>query len=47
MILQKTGKAPPSIAASLIECLPDADDPQRSTEERVAKNVLFVAYGGT
>jgi hypothetical protein len=47
MILQKNGKATPSVAASLIERLPDAGDPQRFEEERVAKNVVFIAYGGT
>jgi hypothetical protein len=47
MILQKNGKAIPSVAASLIERLPDESDPQRSSEERIAKNVNFVAYAGT
>jgi hypothetical protein len=47
MILQKNGKATPSVAASLIERLPDEGDPQRFSEERVAKNVGFVAYAGT
>jgi hypothetical protein len=47
MILQENGNATPSMAASLIEHLPDNGDPQRSSEERVAKNVVFVAYGGT
>ena len=47
MILQDSGNALPSVAASLIERLPDKGDPQRSSEERVAKNVVFVAYGGT
>ena len=47
MILQKNGKATPSVAASLIESLPDEGDPRRSKEERLAKNVVFVAYGGT
>ena len=46
MILQKSGKATPSVAASLIECLPDEGDPQRSSEERVAKDVVFIAYAG-
>ena len=46
MVLQKNGKNTPSVAASLIERLPD-EDPQRSREERVAKNVLFIAYAGT
>ena len=46
MILQKIGKAMPSVAASLIERLPDEGDPQRSREEKVAKDVAFIAYGG-
>ena len=46
MIFQKNGKASPSVAASLIERLPNEGDPQRSREERIAKNVLFVAYAG-
>ena len=46
MILQINGKAMPSVAASLIERLPDEDDPQRSVEEMIARNVVFVAYGG-
>ena len=37
----------PSIAASLIERLPDEGDPQRSREEITARNVVFTAYGGT
>ena len=47
MVLQKDGKATPSVAASLIERLPDEGDPQRSREERIAKNVAFVIYAGT
>ena len=47
MILQKNGKATPSVAASLIERLPDEGDPQRSREERIAKDVVWVAYAGT
>jgi hypothetical protein len=47
MILQKNGKAMPSVAASLIECLPDVGDPQRSGEEMIVRNVAFVAYAGT
>ena len=47
MILQKNGKALPSVAASLIERLPDEDDPQRSVEEMIARNIVFVVYGGT
>ena len=45
-ILQKNGTATPSVAASLIEHLPDEDDPERPMEERIAKNVAFVAYVG-
>ena len=47
LILQKNGKAMPSVAASLIERLPDEGDPQRSREETIAINVAFVAYAGT
>ena len=47
MIMQKNGKATPSVAASLIERLPDEGDPRRSSEEMVAKDVVFVAYAGT
>ena len=46
-ILQKNGKATSSVAATLIERLPDEGDPQRSREETIARNVVFVAYGGT
>ena len=45
MILQKNGKATPSVATSLIERLPDEGD-RRSREETIARNVVFVAYGG-
>ena len=45
--MQKIGKATPSVAASLIECLPDEDDPQRSVEEKIAKGVAWVVYAGT
>ena len=44
--LQKKGTVTPSVAASLIERLPDENDPQRPLEESVAKNVAFVAYVG-
>ena len=47
MIQQKNGKASPSVAASLIERLPEEGDPQRFREERVAKNVLYITYAGT
>ena len=46
MILQKNRKATPSVAASLIERLPDEGDPERSREETIAKNVVFVAFAG-
>jgi hypothetical protein len=47
MILQKNGKATPSVAASLVERLPEEGDPERFREERAAKNMVFSAYGGT
>jgi hypothetical protein len=47
MILQKGGKATPSVAASLIGRLPEEGDPQRSREETIAKDVNFIAYAGT
>ena len=47
MILQKNGIATPSVASSLIEQLPDEVDPQRSVEEKVAKDVVFMSYTGT
>ena len=46
MLLQKNGKATPSVAASLIERLPDKGDPQRSIEETIAKNVAWIVYIG-
>ena len=46
MILQKNGKATPSVIANLIERLPDEGDPRRSREERIAKNVGFIVYAG-
>jgi len=42
----KTGKATPSVAASLIERLPTEDDPERPMEEKLAEDVVFVAYAG-
>jgi hypothetical protein len=47
MIMQKDGKATPSVAASLIESLPEEADSQRSAEERIAKSVAWVVYTGT
>ena len=46
VILQKIGKAVPSIAAALIERLPDENDPQRPMDEKVAQNVSALAYIG-
>ena len=46
VILQKTGNAMPSVVATLIERLPDEDDPQRPIEEKVAQNVAAIAYIG-
>ena len=46
VILQKIGKAVPSIAATLIERLPDENDPQRPMDEKVAQNVSALAYIG-
>ena len=46
MILQKTGRAVPSVAATLIERLPDEDDPERPIKEEVAKNIVATAYAG-
>ena len=45
--MQKNGNASPSVAASLIESLPDEGDPQRSVEEKIAKDVAWVVYTGT
>ena len=47
VILQKNGKDMPSVAASLIESLPDEGDPERSKEEKIASYVTLVAYAGT
>ena len=46
VILQKIGKAVPSIAETLIERLPDENDPQRPMDEKVAQNVSALAYIG-
>jgi hypothetical protein len=45
--MQRNGKATPSVAASLIENLPDEGDPQRSVEERIARGVAWIVYVGT
>ena len=47
MVQQKDHKAMPSVAASLIERLPDEGDPERSREETIARNVALIAYAGT
>ena len=46
MVRQKSHKAMPSVAASLIERLPNEGDPERSREETIARNVTFAAYAG-
>ena len=46
MILQKIDSIAPSVAATLIERLPDENDPQRPMEEKIAQNVAAVAYVG-
>ena len=45
-IFQQKGKAGPSVAASLIERLPDENDPQRPMDERLARDVAGVSYVG-
>ena len=46
VILQKLGRVAPSVAATLIEQLPNEDDPQRSTEEKIAQDVAAISYIG-
>ena len=46
VIPQKIGRAAPSVAATLIERLPDEDDPQRPVEEKLAQDVAAIAYIG-
>ena len=47
MILrQKNGNAAPCMAADLIERLPDAGDPQRPMEEKVAQDMLATSVLG-
>ena len=43
---QKISKAAPSVAATLIERLPDEDDPQRPMEVKIAQNVAAISYVG-
>ncbi|KAJ3510929.1 hypothetical protein NLJ89_g4394 [Agrocybe chaxingu] len=40
------GTAVPSLAATLIESLPDASDPRRREEEKIAQDTAAVAYVG-
>jgi len=40
------GTAPPSVAATLIEILPDEGNPRRAKEATIARNVAAVAYTG-
>jgi hypothetical protein len=47
VILQEIGRAAPSVAATLIERLPDEGDPQRAMEEKIAQNVATTAYLGS
>jgi hypothetical protein len=44
---QKNGTAVPSVAASLIERLPDETDPRWAEEVRIAQDTAAVAYVGT
>ena len=46
MNLQQSGNATPSIAANLIERLPDESDPQRPMEETLVQNVAAAAFVG-
>ena len=46
VIFQKNGKAGPSVVATLIDRLPDENDPQRSEEEKIAQHVAVIAYLG-
>ena len=46
MIPQKSGKSVPSVAATLIERLPNKDHPERPMEEKLAQDVAAVAYFG-
>ena len=47
MILrQKNGNAAPSMAAGLIERLPNENDPQRPMEEKIAQDVPAISFLG-
>ena len=45
-ILQKNGKAAPCLAATLIDRLPQKDDPNRPTEEKLAQELGVEVYIG-
>ena len=45
-ILQKNGKAVPCLAATLIDRLPQKDDPNRPTEEKLAQELGVEVYIG-
>lgn len=45
-ILQKNGKATPSLAATLIDRLPHKEDPNRPMEERLAQELGVEVYIG-
>ena len=46
IILQKNGKAEPSMAVTLIDRLPHKDDPRRPMEKKLAQDVAVVSYLG-
>ena len=46
MNLQQNGNTTPSVAASLIQRLPDENDPQRPMEEKIVQNVAASAFAG-
>jgi len=43
---QREGTAEPSVAANLIEKLPDETSPNRTEEEETARNACAVAFAG-
>ena len=46
VMLQKIGRAAPSIAATLIEQLPNEEDAQLPMEETLAQNLVATSYIG-
>jgi hypothetical protein len=46
VILQKIGRAAPSVVAALSEELPDEGNSQRPMEERVVQDMAAMAYIG-